>query len=119
MTETEGTPRRSGPSLLDVARRAQVSVATASRALTSDYPVAESTRAKVLQAVHELNYVVAPRQQKRSTSTALIAMVVSDVVSPLRSHVAAGVAEAAADYGRLSSVYITGGELKREETVLS
>ncbi|MFI6832309.1 LacI family DNA-binding transcriptional regulator [Kribbella sp. NPDC050241] len=119
MTEIEGTPRRSGPTLRDVARRAEVSVATASRALTSDYPVAESTRAKVLRAVEELNYVVAPRLPKRNTSASLIAMVVSDVVSPLRSLVATGVAEAAGDYDRLSSVYITGGELRREEKVFA
>jgi LacI family transcriptional regulator len=119
MAETEGTPgRRSGPTLRDVAKRAQVSVATASRALTSDYPVAEPTRAKVLQAVEELNYVVTTRASKRLPSSS-IAMVVSDVISPLRSLVATGVAEAAGDYGRLSAVYITGGDLRREEQVFA
>lgn len=88
-------------------------------ALTSDYPVADATRAKVLRAVEDLNYVVAARAAKRNPAASLIAMVVSDVVSPLRSHVATGVAEAAGDYGRLSSVYITGGELQREEKVFA
>ncbi|MFC5261732.1 LacI family DNA-binding transcriptional regulator [Kribbella qitaiheensis] len=119
MAEIEGAPTRRGPTLRDVARRAQVSVATASRALTSDYPVAEPTRAKVLQAVEELQYVVTSRAPKRSAPATSIAMIVSDVVSPLRSLVATGVAEAAGDYGRLSAVYITGGDLRREEEVFA
>ncbi len=118
MAEIEGA-RRNGPTLRDVARHAQVSVATASRALTSDYPVAEPTRLKVLRAVEELNYVVTTRAAKRNPATSLIAMVVSDVVSPLRSLVATGMAEAAGDYGRLSSVYITGGDPRREDQVFS
>ncbi|NEA33317.1 LacI family DNA-binding transcriptional regulator [Streptomyces sp. SID13031] len=119
MAEIEGAGRRSGPTLRDVAKRAQVSVATASRALASDYPVAEPTRAKVLQAVEELNYVVTSRTPRRAAPTGTIAMVVSDVVSPLRSLVATGVAEAAQDYGRLSAIYITGRELRREEEVFA
>jgi len=119
MAEIEAEPtRRGGPTLRDVARRAEVSVATASRALASDYPVAESTRARVLRAVEELNYVVAARTPKRVQANSQIAMVVSDVVSPLRSLVATGVAEAARDYARLSAVYITGGEVRREEEVI-
>ncbi|TDD18894.1 LacI family transcriptional regulator [Kribbella turkmenica] len=119
MDDIEAEPaRRGSPTLRDVARRAQVSVATASRALTSDYPVAEATRAKVLRAVEDLNYAVTPRQPKRNAA-AHIAMVVSDVVSPLRSHVATGVADAAGDAGRVCSVYITGGDLQREEQVFS
>ncbi|TCC37425.1 LacI family transcriptional regulator [Kribbella capetownensis] len=120
MDDIEAEPtRRSAPTLRDVARRAEVSVATASRALTSDYPVAESTRARVLRAVEDLNYAVTSRPPKRNQAASHIAMVVSDVVSPLRSHVATGVAEAAGDAGRLCSVYITGGDLQREEQVFA
>jgi len=40
----------------DIAKRAGVSTATVSRALSGNIPVNEDTRQKVLQAVKELNY---------------------------------------------------------------
>ncbi|WP_256960631.1 LacI family DNA-binding transcriptional regulator, partial [Streptomyces scabiei] len=44
--------------LADVAARAQVSPATVSRVLNGNYPVAASTRERVLKAVDELDYVL-------------------------------------------------------------
>src|SRR4051794_20813164 len=44
--------------LADVAARAQVSPATVSRVLNGNYPVATSTRERVLRAVDELDYVL-------------------------------------------------------------
>ncbi|HEY1179645.1 MAG TPA: LacI family DNA-binding transcriptional regulator, partial [Phytomonospora sp.] len=43
--------------IADVAALANVSSATVSRALSGNYPVAESTRARIEAAVSELGYV--------------------------------------------------------------
>jgi LacI family transcriptional regulator len=42
----------------DVATRAGVSVATVSRVITGNYPVAAPTKNRVMRAVRELDYVV-------------------------------------------------------------
>jgi len=56
---TQKTNRRTDatvPTLVDVARRAQVSTATVSRCLNSPERVVEKTRSRVLEAVKELGY---------------------------------------------------------------
>lgn len=50
--------------LADVAARAQVSPATVSRVLNGNYPVAASTRERVLRAVDELDYVLNGRRAR-------------------------------------------------------
>lgn len=52
-----GVPRRPGPKLADVARRAGVSIGTASAVLNRPSGVPEATRAKVEAAALELGYV--------------------------------------------------------------
>ena len=46
------------PGIDDVARRAGVSTATVSRALSGNGPVSQTTRARVVQAASDLGYVV-------------------------------------------------------------
>ena len=53
--------------IIDVAKKAQVSVATVSRVVNGNYPVKESTRHKVLAAIEELKYV--PNIQARELNT--------------------------------------------------
>lgn len=50
--------------LADVAARAQVSPATVSRVLNGNYPVAATTRERVLRAVDELDYVLNGRRAR-------------------------------------------------------
>jgi LacI family transcriptional regulator len=45
------------PTIYDVAKTAEVSIATVSRVLNSPHQVSEATRQKVLQAIKELNFV--------------------------------------------------------------
>jgi len=54
--QTAPAPRRSVPTLDDVARAAGVSTATVSRALNSPERVAESTRSRVMESVRALDY---------------------------------------------------------------
>jgi LacI family transcriptional regulator/LacI family repressor for deo operon, udp, cdd, tsx, nupC, and nupG len=56
MEKTARAPRRGGPRIGDVAARAGVSVATVSRVLTGNTPVAPAKREQVLKAVAELGY---------------------------------------------------------------
>ncbi len=50
--------------LVDVARRAGVSLATASRAMNASYGVSPATRERVLAAAEELAYVVSPEASR-------------------------------------------------------
>jgi LacI family transcriptional regulator len=80
------------PTLLDVARRAGVSLKTASRVLNGEPHVAEQTAAKVNSAADELGFrlnVIARelRQGARSTSVGLI---ISDVANPFYARLARG-----------------------------
>lgn len=73
--------RRARPvTMEDVARHAEVSIATVSRALKYDPSVAEGTRSRVQQAASEIGYVV-HRQARalRSRRTGLVAVHVSFV----------------------------------------
>ena len=58
-----GVARRSGPRLIDVARRAEVSVGTASTVLNHPASVPETTRTKVELACAELGYVPNSRSE--------------------------------------------------------
>lgn len=43
--------------IIDVAKKAQVSVATVSRVVNGNYPVKEATKKKVLEAIKDLEYI--------------------------------------------------------------
>jgi len=69
--------------LADVAARAGVSAATVSRVLNANYPVAEATRARVLRAVEELQYVVnGPASALAAASSDLVGILVNDIADP-------------------------------------
>lgn len=88
-------PRR--PTMKDVARHAGVSVSTVSYVLNDSGPVADSRRARVLDAVRVLNYT--PNESARSLkrrTTAAIGLVVPDLTNQFFALVAEGVERAAA-----------------------
>lgn len=108
--------------LSDVARRAGVSLATASRALngSATRQVGEALRARVRQAAAELDY--SPNAQAQAMArgtTATLGLVVHDIADPYFATIAAGVIEAAAARGLLVSVASTqrdpGAELRHIE----
>ncbi|AAK80904.1 LacI family transcriptional regulator [Clostridium acetobutylicum] len=64
--------------ILEVAKRANVSVATVSRVMNDNYPVKAETREKVLKAIKELNYI--PNMQARELTQKKSATI--GIVSP-------------------------------------
>ncbi|MFF0743045.1 LacI family DNA-binding transcriptional regulator [Streptomyces sp. NPDC004111] len=114
--------------LSDVAVRAQVSPATVSRVLNGNYPVAEATRARVLRAVAELDYVVnGPASALAAATSDLVGILVNDIADPFfgimagaaqaRISAAEGVARAGGE--KLAVVCNTGGSPARELTYLT
>ena len=90
-------------SISEVARLAGVSTATASRVVSSaDYPVSPQTRARVLDAARELDYV--PNALARGllkSQIPMVAVVVHDITDPYFAEVVRGVEDAASPAGYL------------------
>ncbi|MEC4021016.1 LacI family DNA-binding transcriptional regulator, partial [Streptomyces sp. H27-D2] len=86
--------------LADVAALARVSAATVSRVLNSDYPVSESTRARVLRAVEDLEYVVnGPASALAAATSDLVGVLVNDIADPFFGILAGAVQSAMSDGG--------------------
>lgn len=104
------------PSIVDVARHAGVSVATASRVMSgSTYPVSDGARQKVLKAATELNYV--PNSMARSLRTRrskLIAVIVGDNSDPYFAEIARGVEAEANAQGYLTIICNTERDPRKE-----
>ncbi|NEE02709.1 LacI family DNA-binding transcriptional regulator [Phytoactinopolyspora halotolerans] len=106
---------RKRTTITDVAERAGVSVPTVSRVLSGNYPVATATRAKVLRAVRELDYVAnAHARALAGATTKTVAFVVHDITWPFFAHIAQGVEEQARQEGRMCLVCTTQGDPERE-----
>jgi LacI family transcriptional regulator, galactose operon repressor len=70
------------PTIRDVARRAGVSVATASNVVNGNRPVGEASRRKVLEAIAALDYRLnRAASALRGRSTRLVGMVVPDITN--------------------------------------
>ncbi|GIH04729.1 LacI family transcriptional regulator [Rhizocola hellebori] len=99
----------------DVAALAGVSVATVSRVLAGNYPIAPPTRARVLRAVKDLDYVVNVHARALAgVSQKTVAILTRDVTTPFYAHVIQGVEQQAAQDGRLCVVCTTGADPDRE-----
>jgi LacI family transcriptional regulator, galactose operon repressor len=89
--------------LADVARRAGVSTATASRIINgSAKPVAEALRERVLAAVAELQYVPNAQAQMLARShRSIVGVIVHDVSDPYFAEITRGIQRVATEHGRL------------------
>jgi len=89
--------------LADVARRAGVSMATASRVVNdAPYTVAEDLRQRVLRAVEELQYVPnAHAQMLARPHRATVGVIVHDVSDPYFAEITRGLQRVASEQGRL------------------
>lgn len=115
--------------LADVAARARVSPATVSRVLNGNYPVAASTRERVLRAVDDLDYVLnGPASSLAAATSDLIGILVNDIADPFFG-IMAGAAQTEiggpgdgsgrAGGEKLAIVCNTGGSPERELTYLT
>ncbi|MGQ4383223.1 LacI family DNA-binding transcriptional regulator [Streptomyces sp. SAS_270] len=112
--------------LADVAARAQVSPATVSRVLNGNYPVAASTRERVLRAVDELDYVLnGPASSLAAATSDLVGILVNDIADPFFGIMASAIQSEIGGPGgraggeRLGVVCNTGGSPERELTYLT
>jgi LacI family transcriptional regulator len=77
MSAPDPTPRRRDPTILDLARAAQVSKTTASRVLNGSPNVAPETRARVLEAIKRIDYQVnTAARSLRTTRSFLVGLLV-------------------------------------------
>ena len=87
--QTQATRR---PSVTDVAKHAGVSVGTVSNVLNRPDSVSERTRAKVEQAIGQLNFVRnASARQLRSGEVSTVGAVVLDIANPFFTEMARGI----------------------------
>lgn len=120
-TETNSTGRNSRPiaTIADVAAQAGVSVATVSRTLSANYPVAESTKSKVLDAVEKLGYVAnAHARALAGATTRTVGIVIADVADPFFGYVARGVERQASSENRLCLIMATEADRDRELAIV-
>src|SRR5215218_569203 len=111
--EQADAERRS--TIRDVAARAGVSVATVSRVLAGNYPAAAATRAKVMRAVKDLDYVVNVHARALAgVSQKTVAILTREVTTPFYAYVIQGVEQQAAQDGRLCLVCTTAADPDRE-----
>ncbi|WP_426452432.1 LacI family DNA-binding transcriptional regulator [Paenibacillus sp. S-38] len=86
--------------IYDIAKRANVSPMTVSRVINNSASIKESTRARVEEAIRELEYV--PNKQARSLTskeTRLVALVIPDISNPFFTNIARGAEDKAQQLG--------------------
>ncbi|MBS7527520.1 LacI family DNA-binding transcriptional regulator [Fusibacter paucivorans] len=100
----------------DVAKMANVSVATVSRVLNKvDYPVSDAVKKKVEDAIEELEYTPSKSAQSlKSNKSQLIGLIVRDIADPYFSAIAKGVTESAIAYGYLALVCNSKRDMENE-----
>lgn len=99
----------------DVAKLAGVSTATVSRALANNYPVAEKTKSKVMEAIQTLGYEpngMARNLRKMETKTVIV--LVPDLQNPFFFEVIRGMEDVAAQEGYHIFLGNTNNNVERE-----
>ncbi len=111
--KSQSTPERT-VSIVDVAAYAGVSISTVSNVLNGTKSVSDELRARVLQAVDELQYeanTLASGLKSGKTNT--LCVIVPSIVSVFFPRVLRGMQTAAAQNGYSLTIYETGRILKR------
>ncbi|HYH02409.1 MAG TPA: LacI family DNA-binding transcriptional regulator [Bacillota bacterium] len=97
-------------SIVDVAKRAGVSITTVSRIINNvAYPVSATAREKVLKAIEELNYSPNKAAQRlKKSSSDILGLIVRDITDSYFGEITKGVTERANQLGYLSFICNTG-----------
>jgi LacI family transcriptional regulator len=112
-SQTRGSGRPVG--IRDVARLAEVSVATASLALNGQPGVAVATRGRIVAAAEQLGYHANPQAQAlRTGRSTTYGLVVRNFANPFFIEVLGGAQEIAAESGTTLLVLDSGYSLERE-----
>ena len=107
-------------SVIDVARRAGVSLGTVSNVLNRPERVAPATRERVRRAIEELEFVRnEAARQLRTGRSRTIGLIVLDVGNPFFTDLAAGVENAAEEAGLSVILCNSGNSASREDHYLS
>jgi LacI family repressor for deo operon, udp, cdd, tsx, nupC, and nupG len=103
----------------DVARQAQVSTATVSRALTNPEKVSQTTRSRVEQAAIEVGYLphTLGRSVRRSDSRTIM-VIVPDICDPFFSEIIRGIEVTAASHGYLVLIGDCAHQNQQEKTLI-
>jgi LacI family repressor for deo operon, udp, cdd, tsx, nupC, and nupG len=105
--------------MLDIAKRANVSSSTVSRALNKPDSVQKDTRERILKVIEELNYkpnLVA--RQFRTKKTGIILVIVPDITSNFFSKVVRGIQQVASHYSYKVILCDTENDIKKEREYL-
>ncbi|HUR16883.1 MAG TPA: LacI family DNA-binding transcriptional regulator [Candidatus Limnocylindrales bacterium] len=105
-------------SITEVARRAGVSIATASRVVSAaDYPVSASTRERVLDAARALDYVPnALARGLQKSYVPVVGVIVHDITDPYFAEIVRGVEDAANKTGYLVVTCSSERDAQRENS---
>ena len=105
--------------IVDVAEKAGVSVATASRALSGRGYASEAVRERVKQAARQLNYRMnASARNLKVRRTHTIGLLITDIINPFYSYLAHGVLNGAKQLGYHVVVCATAEEPDQERDYL-
>jgi LacI family transcriptional regulator len=97
-----------------------VSPSTVSRVLNGNYPVAASTRERVLEAVQHYDYVLNVHARALvHAESGIIGIILADVSDPFFSEIARGVQSVAARAGLLAVICNSGGDPDQELTYIN
>lgn len=91
--------RRDKPTIIDVAKLADVSVATVSRVINRQGGVRQETEDRIVHAIKELNYIrdaVARSMVQKETKT--IAVIIPDICNPFFSQLVSGIEKKALEH---------------------
>ena len=105
--------------IYDIAKKANVSVATVSRVINRNGPVKESTRKKVEKAIAESHYT--PSAIARSLSsrqTDNIGVIMPDIFNPFYNHVLNGITRVAKNYGYNTILFSAEESVERLHQIL-
>lgn len=118
MTSTDtGNAARRHPRLVDVAREAGVSIATASRAMSGASGVSPRQAARVRQVAEDLGYVANLHARSLAGGpTSVVGLVVHEIGDPYFSEIASGVLGVAASEGLTVQICHSGRDPEAELT---